>query len=108
MAAAAQAAGGGKQGGGLTHDEAKSRLKSFLIEFCIRDSRGKKDHVYGHQLTKIANRDQVELTIDLEHVQEHDPQLAEAIRNNVRRYVLLSSEAIAEMLPDYRYNLLTR
>jgi len=86
----------------LTHDEAKSRLKSFLIEFCIRDSRGKKDHVYGHQLTKIANRDQVELTIDLEHVQEHDPQLAEAIRNNVRRYVLLSSEAIAEMLPDYR------
>ena len=49
-----------KQGGSaLTHEDAKSRLKAFLIEFCIRDSNGRKDHVYGHQLTKIANRDQV-------------------------------------------------
>ena len=35
-------------------------------------------------------------------MQEHDPELAEAIVNNTRRYVLLASEAVSEMLPDYR------
>lgn len=90
----------------MSYEEAKTRLKSFLAEFHLRDDsnrrRPKKDFVYAQQLTKIAHRDQVALTIDLDHVAEHDPSLAEAIRNNVRRYVLLASEAVQEMLPDYR------
>ena len=42
------------------------------------------------------------LTIDLDHVQEFDPELADAIRNNTRRYVLLASDVVWEMLPEYR------
>ena len=92
-----------KSNAGLTHEEAKTRIKSFLAEFHLRDPKnGRKDFVYAQQLTKIAHREQVAVTVDLEHVQDHDPELAEAIRNNARRYVLLTSEAVSEMLPDYR------
>ena len=42
------------------------------------------------------------LTIDLDHVQEFDPELADAIRSNTRRYILLASDVIWEMLPEYR------
>ena len=45
---------------------------------------------------------QVSLTIDLDHVQDHDPELAEAIRGNTRRFSLLVSDVVWEMLPEYR------
>jgi DNA replication licensing factor MCM7 len=44
----------------------------------------------------------VSLTIDLEHVEEFDPELAEAIGGNTRRYILLVSDVVWEMLPEYR------
>ena len=84
------------------YDDEKSKIKSFLAEFYQRNQRGGKEFVYARQLTKIAHREQASLTLELDHVQEHDPDLAEAIRNNARRYTLLTSEAVSEMLPDYR------
>ena len=51
---------------------------------------------------KIAHREQVALTIDLDDVSEIDPELAEAIQENTRRYVNLFADAVHDMLPDYK------
>ena len=45
---------------------------------------------------------QVSLQIDLTHLQEFDPELAEAVVSNARRYNLLASDAVWELIPDYR------
>jgi len=42
------------------------------------------------------------LWIDMDDVQEHDPDLAEAMAENTRRYINIFGEIIQEMLPDYR------
>ena len=88
--------------GGANYEEEKNKLKRFLAEYHTKDARGRKDFVYATQLTNIAHRDQVNITIDLEQVADFDSELAEAIQNNTRRYILLASEAIWELLPDYR------
>ena len=88
--------------GNLNYEEEKNKLKRFLAEFHTKNSRGHKEFVYARQLTNIAHREQVNINIDLDHVADFDPELSEAIRNNVRRFVLLASEAIWELLPDYR------
>ena len=51
---------------------------------------------------KLAHREQVELVIDLDDIQEVDPDLATAVEENTRRYVLLFSTVVQEILPDYR------
>ena len=84
------------------YDDEKAKIKSFLAEFYQSNQNGGKDFTYARQLTAIAHREQASLTLELDHVQEHDPDLAEAISNNTRRYALLTSEAVSEMLPDYR------
>lgn len=51
---------------------------------------------------RIAHREQVALTIDIEDVQEHDPDLALAMVENTRRYINLFADAVQEILPDYK------
>ena len=86
----------------LNYDEEKNKLKRFLAEFHTKNDRGQKEFVYARQLTNIAHREQVNLTLDLDHVAEFDPELADAIRNNTRRFITLASEAVWDLLPDYR------
>lgn len=52
--------------------------------------------------TKLAHREQVSLVVDLDHVSDHDPDLADAIIENTRRYVTIFSDAVQEILPDYK------
>lgn len=42
------------------------------------------------------------LTIDIEDVTEHDPDLAQAMVENTRRYINLFADAVQELLPDYK------
>lgn len=51
---------------------------------------------------KIAHREQVALTIDLDNIADFDPELKEAIEENTRRYAALFADAIQEVLPDYK------
>jgi DNA replication licensing factor MCM7 len=44
----------------------------------------------------------VALTIDIEDVTEHDPDLAQAMVENTRRYINLFADAVQELLPDYK------
>ena len=52
--------------------------------------------------TEVAHREQVSLTIDLDHVCEHDPDLCDAILENTRRYVNLFADAVFTLLPNYK------
>ena len=51
---------------------------------------------------RIAHREQVQLEIDLDDIMDHDPELAEAIIENSRRYQALFADAVAELLPQYK------
>ncbi|CAB4034740.1 DNA replication licensing factor mcm7, partial [Paramuricea clavata] len=51
---------------------------------------------------KIAHREQVELLIELDDLAEIDPDFAQRIVENTRRYSKIFSEAIDEMLPNYK------
>lgn len=51
---------------------------------------------------KLAHREQVSLEIDLEHVREYEPDLADAIVENARRYGNLFADAVQELLPMYK------
>ena len=50
----------------------------------------------------MAHREQVEMVVSLDDVCEIDPELAQAIQQNTRRYTMIFSEAISEMLPQYK------
>ena len=58
--------------------------------------------MYFFSKVKIAHREQVALTIDIEDVQEYDPDLAQAMTENTRRYINLFADAVQEILPDYK------
>ncbi|EDW17890.1 DNA replication licensing factor Mcm7 [Drosophila mojavensis] len=80
----------------------RESIKTFLSEFCKTDDDGKKDFVYGSQLVKLAHREQVLITIDLDDLAEFNESLAEAVIENCRRYVSIFSDVIAELLPSYK------
>lgn len=57
---------------------------------------------YAGQLTRLAHREQISITIDLDDLSEFNESLVEAIQLNTRRYLNLFSDTICEMLPTYR------
>ena len=75
--------------------EAQSqKLKEFLTGFTTHDEHGNKKFKYAEQLTAVAHREQVNIIIDLDDVAEFDEELAEAIRENTRRYNVLAADVI--------------
>ncbi|XP_067668425.1 DNA replication licensing factor mcm7-like [Haliotis asinina] len=80
----------------------KDKISTFLKEFYQDGDKRGKDFVYAQQLVKLAHREQVSLEIDLEHVREYEPDLADAIVENARRYGNLFADAVQELLPMYK------
>ena len=80
----------------------RQKLREFLTGFTTVDDQGRKKFKYAEQLTALAHREQVSLHIDLDDVAEQDEDLAEAIRENTRRYNMLAAEVIESLLPDYK------
>ncbi|XP_033638328.1 DNA replication licensing factor mcm7-B-like [Asterias rubens] len=80
----------------------KEKCRGFLTDFVQQDDEGSKNFKYARQLVAIAHREQVALTIDLDDVNEIDPDLAESIIENARRYTNLFADAVYDLLPDYR------
>uniref|UniRef100_F7AUJ3 DNA replication licensing factor MCM7 n=1 Tax=Ciona intestinalis TaxID=7719 RepID=F7AUJ3_CIOIN len=79
------------------------RCKSFLSEFCQDDHSGSgKCFKYGQVLTKLAHREQVALTIDLEDLKEYDSDLVENVLENTLRYQKIFADVVEELLPDYK------
>lgn len=81
----------------------KIKITSFLASFVTQDKKGGEKYLkYGLQLTQLAHREQVSLTVDLDDVAEMHEDLADAVQSNTRRYAALFANAIHEMLPNYR------
>lgn len=46
---------------------------------------------------------QVELCIELDDLEEFDPDLVEAVLNNTKRYVNMVSDIVYSLLPNYKH-----
>ncbi|XP_055374090.1 DNA replication licensing factor Mcm7 [Condylostylus longicornis] len=80
----------------------KEAIKNFLQEFCESDDDGRKIFKYAAQLARLAHRDQILMTIDLDDVADVNESLSDAIVNNTRRYLSIFSEVIMELIPSYK------
>lgn len=81
----------------------KEKLKSFFQEFYVDSEDGSsKDFKYGRQLVHIAHREQVDFVVDLNDLADFDPDLAEAIVENAKRYYKIVCDVVSELLPGYK------
>jgi DNA replication licensing factor MCM7 len=83
------------------YEAEKDKAKKFLSEFYVQGA-GIKLFKYGEQLLSISHREKTTLTIEVDDVQESDPELAEAMIENTQRYTKIFSEAVYEILPNYK------
>ncbi|XP_026280371.1 DNA replication licensing factor Mcm7 [Frankliniella occidentalis] len=84
------------------YDADKEKLKQFLKEFCTQDDEGRKQFKYATQLTNLAHREQVSLTIDLDDLEDFDSDLAASVIDNTRRYSQLVGDVVSELLPLFK------
>lgn len=79
------------------------KIKSLLRGFMSHDDEtGETIIKYGRDLQALAEREKSAIWIELDDIFEHDVSLAQAILQNAKRYVTLFSDAIAELLPEFR------
>eukprot|EP00096_Caligus_rogercresseyi_P011755 TRINITY_DN4732_c0_g1_i1.p1 TRINITY_DN4732_c0_g1~~TRINITY_DN4732_c0_g1_i1.p1 ORF type:complete len:729 (-),score=287.68 TRINITY_DN4732_c0_g1_i1:112-2298(-) len=87
----------------VNYEDEKGKLKRFLAEFHEVDpSSGSKVFPYASILTRLAHREENLLSIDMDHLRAFDSDLADSAEGNVRRYSTLLSDAVWELLPEYR------
>lgn len=53
-------------------------------------------------MTRLAHREQVNITIDLDDLADYNESLAQAIQQNTRRYAVFFANTIQELLPNYK------
>jgi DNA replication licensing factor MCM7 len=80
----------------------KNKIKDFLNEFEIDTEDGYKASKYIKQIRNLANREQTTLVIDIDDIATVDPELADAITENSRRYIQIFSQVVQEMLPEFK------
>ena len=51
---------------------------------------------------RLAHREQVSLTIDLDDVADVEPDLCDGITENTQRYVSIVADVVQELLPQYK------
>ncbi|KAL0895459.1 hypothetical protein ABMA27_011579 [Loxostege sticticalis] len=81
----------------------KESFKNFFVDFCQTDDEGNKNFKYAEQLTRLAHREQTAFTVELDDLHETNEELAEAVKQNTRRYTNMVSDVVYEMLPDYKH-----
>merc|ERR1711892_1254510 len=85
------------------YDADLDRLKTFIDSYHNNDpDSGKKVFKYGDMVRDIANRERIQLEIDLDELADFDEDLAEAVRGNIIRYQRLISSALDDLIPKYR------
>jgi DNA replication licensing factor MCM7 len=82
------------------YDEAKARVVDFIKTFYVSDSQGVKEYVYSDQVASISRRRQVAIYIKLDHVVQHDADLATEIENNTVRYQKIFANVIDEYVKE--------
>jgi DNA replication licensing factor MCM7 len=80
---------------GSEYEDDKNKLKKFLQEY---EEEGVRK--YEPVLQEIANRSVRVLEIDVQDVESFDEDLGRKIRLNTRRYQILLSDAVEQVLPE--------
>ncbi|XP_014254336.1 DNA replication licensing factor Mcm7 [Cimex lectularius] len=88
--------------GSVNYLQMKDKLKEFLITFAATDEEGGTFFKYANQLTKLANREQTTLTVELDDIFEFDNSLVEPIIENAKRYINILADIVQDLLPDYK------
>lgn len=82
------------------YDDAKARVGDFIKTFYVSAANGGKEYVYSDQVANISRRRQVALTIDMDHVTQHDSDLATAVEHNSVRYQKLFADVVDEYIKE--------
>ncbi|CAG0882520.1 unnamed protein product [Cyprideis torosa] len=85
-----------------TTEKKTKQIARFLQDFTQEDSKGRKTLKYAPQLTDIAHREQVLLEVDVDDVAAFNEDLASSILENTPRYQSLFSEAVFDLLPQFK------
>ncbi|KAI6191751.1 DNA replication licensing factor MCM7 [Aphelenchoides bicaudatus] len=84
------------------YDDAKTRASDFIKTFYVAGQNGIKEYTYSDQVANISQRRQISLTVKMEHITQHDPELATAVESNTVRY----QKIFADVIDDYVKELL--
>ncbi|MFH4975466.1 hypothetical protein AB6A40_002175 [Gnathostoma spinigerum] len=80
------------------YDKEKEKIRDFLTTFYFDSDDGGKVFPYADQISRLADREQVGIYVNLDDVQEFDPGLVDSIQRNARRYHQLFNEVIDELI----------
>ncbi|KAM3715918.1 DNA replication licensing factor mcm7-A [Dirofilaria immitis] len=80
------------------YDREKEKIQDFLTTFYHEETNGVKLFPYDKQITRLAEREQVGLYINMDDVNEYDPALYTAIHQNARRYHMLFGDVIDSLI----------
>lgn len=77
-------------------------IKQFLKDYTYVDEDGEIVSKYGPLLTQLANREQIQITIELADLERFNQELADCVTGNTYRYQQIFQAAIDELLPTYK------
>lgn len=80
----------------------KELIKQFLQDVTYIDDDGNVKPKYAETLTKLANREQISLHIDLNDLEKFNEDLARQVTINTKHYNEIFYEVIDEILPSYK------
>lgn len=80
----------------------KEAAKQFLKDFTYVDDNGEQIHKYVQLLTKLANREEKLMIVELADLERANGDLAKQVRNNTVRYSKIFYQAMDDLLPSYR------
>jgi DNA replication licensing factor MCM7 len=76
--------------------------KQFLREYSYVDDSGEVVPKYHDILTKLANRQEILLTVELADLEKFNATLTAAVVENTTRYVKIFLQALDQILPSYK------
>lgn len=85
------------------YDQDRELIKQFFRDVTyIDDEDGQVVSKYRDELTKVANREQVRLVVDLADLEKFNHDLANQVSGNTLRYTKIFLSALDELLPAYK------
>ncbi|KAH7728085.1 hypothetical protein AAVH_04329 [Aphelenchoides avenae] len=86
----------------MDYDKASEQITDFLSNYYVEDQDERKVFLYSDQISQIQQREKVALYIEMDHVSEHNAELAQMIQQNALRYRRLFCEAVDTLVEEKR------
>ncbi|XP_074604581.1 minichromosome maintenance 7 [Brevipalpus obovatus] len=84
------------------YDKDLVEIKTFLRSYQFFGDDGTTSLKYGSDLQALAEREKTAIWIELDDLFEHDDSIAVSVINNAKRYITIFSDAVSELLPEFR------